>query len=97
MVKRRNITATVRTPDGVVEGGKWVEKEPKTYQIIGRAQYLSKSFVRDQEGDTVEIKAKFFTDREPIEGAGFLEINGKRYRIVDWFPNQTYKVILLTS
>jgi hypothetical protein len=97
MVRRKNNFALVETPDGKIEGGKWIEAEPSNFIIEGRVQFLSSSYQYKSEGDEVTIKAKFFTNQAPVEGAGFLVCNGVKYRIVDWMSKQTHNLILLTK
>lgn len=97
MVKRRNNIATIETPDGEIEGGKWVEKPHKTYFIEGRIEYKTNTFIEGPNGDRTEIKAEFFTKEEAKPDAGFLTINERRYRIIDWIDQQTYCLILLST
>jgi hypothetical protein len=96
MVKRRNNFSLIETPDGEIEGGKWVESEPQNFIIEGRIQILGSIYKYNKDGDEISVTAKFYTDQEPLEGAGFLICNDVKYHIVDWIPKQTHNLILLT-
>jgi len=97
MVVRYPHTATVTSVVTTVTDGEYISESTTTSEIKGRIE-PSEGFsarVKNPNGEYTDIKGKFFTKAEKIDGAEKLAVNGVIYTIIYWWDYQTYSEIWL--
>jgi len=96
VVVRYPHTATVAATTTTVTDGKVASESTSNTSIKGRFEPSEGiTRVKDPDGEYTEIRGKFFTKAEKIEGAKTLALEGETFRILRWHPYQTESEVWL--
>jgi hypothetical protein len=96
MVTRYPHTATVMGPDGTISNGEWVAATTVRTELNGRLELANQpAYAVDGDGDSVQIKATFFTKDAKVADAKTLECRGYTFKVLGWIEEQTHSFIWL--
>jgi hypothetical protein len=96
MVTRYPHTATVFGPDGNIVNGEWVTATPTEATVYGRLELANQpAYATNGDGDSVQIKATFYTKSLKKANAKTLVCEGYSFKVLDWVVSQTHSFLWL--
>jgi hypothetical protein len=88
--------ATVEITSVITQDGEYVSQSSTRKDIQGRLESVSyPKKMKTINGDWVDVKLRFCTPENKIDGATSIIVDGIDYHIITWLPYQTYSEIWL--